>query len=191
MIYAFKPALFSEKFNPYIHFPDFLTSGECSKIKKLMKNPVRAYVEGDGSGKINESIRGTSVSPIEPIADNFWIFEKLSQAVIPANHATWGFDMAGFCEGIQISRYDVGDHYGYHQDIGGTYLSQRKLSIVIQLSDPKEYDGGLLEIFMHGNAPVEQGTLILFPSYMVHQVTPITKGTRYSLVAWLSGNPFK
>jgi PKHD-type hydroxylase len=70
----------------------------------------------------------------------------------------------------------------------------RKLSFVIQLSDPKDYKGGELQIHLSDTPEVmkkEQGTLIAFPSYILHEVTPITKGKRYSLVGWITGKPFK
>jgi PKHD-type hydroxylase len=70
----------------------------------------------------------------------------------------------------------------------------RKLSLTIQLSDPFSYNGGELHLFT-GNEPTiipkEQGKLISFPSYVLHEVTPVTKGERYSLVAWITGPQFK
>lgn len=70
----------------------------------------------------------------------------------------------------------------------------RKLSMVIQLSDPSEYEGG--ELLLHlGNNPTrierKKGLAVFFPSYILHEVTPVTKGERYSLVAWVHGKPFK
>jgi len=74
------------------------------------------------------------------------------------------------------------------------HTSPRKLSVVIQLSDPSEYDGGNLQ-FMLGNesenAKKEKGMLYAFPSWVLHRVTPVTEGTRRSLVIWLSGPKFK
>jgi PKHD-type hydroxylase len=70
----------------------------------------------------------------------------------------------------------------------------RKLSFVLQLSDPKNYKGGELQIHL-GETPnvmkKEQGTVVAFPSPTLHEVTPITKGKRYSLVGWITGKPFK
>jgi PKHD-type hydroxylase len=70
----------------------------------------------------------------------------------------------------------------------------RKLSFVLQLSDPKDYKGGELQIHL-GEEPTvmkkEQGALFAFPSPTLHEVTAITKGRRYSLVGWITGKPFK
>ena len=72
----------------------------------------------------------------------------------------------------------------------------RKLSLTINLSDPKSYEGGDFEMEVRGDIEVitdgrEQGSMILFPSFVPHRVTPVTRGTRYSLVIWLLGRPFR
>ena len=83
--------------------------------------------------------------------------------------------------------------YGWHQDFGG--LLSRKLSLVMQLSDPEEYEGGELQIMVGGEKPIsinkQKGLVVVFPSWAVHQVTPVTKGLRQSLVAWVSGPNFR
>jgi PKHD-type hydroxylase len=70
----------------------------------------------------------------------------------------------------------------------------RKLSFTLQLSDPADYDGGELQL-MNSKKPTiasrEQGYVMVFPSYTLHEVTPVTRGTRYSLVSWVTGKPFK
>jgi PKHD-type hydroxylase len=74
------------------------------------------------------------------------------------------------------------------------YGVSRKLSIVVQLTDPKDYKGGELQLFEGGDPIVitkQQGMVTLFPSYMLHQVTPVTKGMRHTLVAWIGGKNFK
>jgi PKHD-type hydroxylase len=69
------------------------------------------------------------------------------------------------------------------------------LSISVQLSDPSEYEGGDLQFSLYGDRTViaekEQGTMVIFPSYMRHRVTPVTRGTRRSLVTWITGPPFR
>jgi PKHD-type hydroxylase len=69
-------------------------------------------------------------------------------------------------------------------------MANRKVSIVLQLSKPEDYDGGLLQL-NGGNgiidAPKEYNTLVIFPSFMLHRVTPVITGTRKSLVTWLAG----
>lgn len=76
----------------------------------------------------------------------------------------------------------------------------RKLSVTINLTDPNTYEGGNLKFdlgnhntdkFHEAEIARKQGSVVVFPSYLEHCVTPVTKGTRYSLVLWCSGRPFK
>lgn len=106
----------------------------------------------------------------------------------------WKFNVIGFGEDIQISEYNEEDngHYDWHMDVG-ELSPYRKISISVQLSDPKPYEGGDLLIFNSKNykkLPNSKGTAILFPSYLLHKVTKVTKGTRKSLVIWITGKPF-
>ncbi|HXS81027.1 MAG TPA: 2OG-Fe(II) oxygenase, partial [Gammaproteobacteria bacterium] len=88
-------------------------------------------------------------------------------------------------------RYDSSDRgfYDWHTDFAGI-RPLRKLSISIQLSRAEDYEGGELEL-LYGNQPQKldktRGTLIAFPSFMLHRVMPVTRGTRWSLVAWVVG----
>lgn len=100
---------------------------------------------------------------------------------------------------MQFTEYDAEyqGQYKVHHDIDWTSDSpyQRKLSMVVQLSDPKEYEGGDLRFAEVENPTIEdlrkQGTVVVFPSYLQHAVTPVTKGKRHSLVLWLSGPRWK
>jgi PKHD-type hydroxylase len=103
------------------------------------------------------------------------------------------FDLTGFAEGIQFTQYKApSGHYVKHVDCipGAT----RKLSLSLQLTDPKDYEGGDVVFHYKNNpdvAPKSKGTVIIFPSYVLHEVTPVTRGERYSLVAWITGPQFK
>ena len=88
-------------------------------------------------------------------------------------------------------RYKEGDFYEWHYDVNweGTTLYDRKLSLVIQLSDEEDYEGGNFE-FKDLEQPVgfrSQGSILVFPSYITHRVTEVTKGQRNSLVCWMEG----
>ena len=98
-------------------------------------------------------------------------------------------------EPIQYTEYySSGGHYDWHTDVGSGALSHRKVSITVQLSKPDEYEGGNLEL-LRGEynevAPRGLGTVVIFPSYMLHRVTEITKGTRKSLVLWVGGSHYR
>jgi PKHD-type hydroxylase len=78
-------------------------------------------------------------------------------------------------------------------DFGGYSTSTRKLSMVVQLTDPSEYEGGKLQFMINRSvldAPNDKGTVIFFPAYLNHRVTQLTKGKRNSLVFWFHGPTF-
>ena len=97
-------------------------------------------------------------------------------------------------EGVQLSRYGVGQYYSKHMDFNGdqeTKSHTRKLSMSVQLSDENTYDGGDLIIYFGGKhfiSPRVKGSVIVFDSRLTHEVTPIVKGERYSLVKWFHGD---
>jgi PKHD-type hydroxylase len=123
-----------------------------------------------------------------------WVIERISSYVYKINKDFFNFDIYGLTEDIQFTEYGPkGDHYKQHMD-KVLYGVSRKLSIVVQLTDPKDYKGGELQLFEGGDPIVitkQQGMVTLFPSYMLHQVTPVTKGMRHTLVAWIGGKNFK
>ena len=88
-------------------------------------------------------------------------------------------------EDIQFATYNVGDFYGWHADSDD--INKRVISVTVQLSDPKDYKGGNL-VFKVDAMERAQGTVVVFPSNIRHQVTRVTAGTRYSLVQWFKGN---
>jgi PKHD-type hydroxylase len=131
--------------------------------------------------------------PMEP--RHAWMIERLAQLINPLNRQHWGFDVSG-SERLQFSAYGPGEHYGWHIDLGaGGHFAQRKISVSVLLNDPAEYDGGDFEISIGSHTKLcarAKGGVILFPSYAPHRVTPVTRGTRYSLVAWIVGaQPFR
>ena len=123
-----------------------------------------------------------------------WVFARLAGVVNEMNAQFFQFDLTGMEQGLQFTRYTApGEHYDWHVD-RGFMTPTRKLSLSVQLNDPSEYKGGELE-FKFGRKDLkvkkERGMVTFFPSYTLHRVRPVTEGTRYSLVAWISGPPFK
>ena len=137
------------------------------------------------------SIRKSSAVFVFPNESTNWVFERLRKAVREINDAVYGFVVSQFKEGFQFTRYEVGEYYGPHFDIGPGKLTERKLSLTVQLSAPEEYTGGELIIYPEFVASKDQGTMTVFPSFMCHNVNPVKTGVRYSLVSWLAGPPFK
>jgi PKHD-type hydroxylase len=137
------------------------------------------------------SIRKSSAVFVFPNESTNWVFERLSRAVSEINDALYGFEVSEFREGFQFTRYEVGEYYGPHFDIGPGKLTERKLSMTVQLSVPEDYTGGELVIYPAFVAAKDQGSMTVFPSFMCHHVRPVKTGVRYSLVCWLAGPPFK
>jgi PKHD-type hydroxylase len=112
-----------------------------------------------------------------------------------ANKEMWQFDIPSILDVVQYTQYyENGGHYDWHTDTGPHPFNTRKISITVQLSDPNEYEGGDLELKLGNQTskmPKEKGCAVLFPSYILHRVTPVTKGIRKSLVLWVGGSVFK
>ena len=145
-----------------------------------------------------------------------WLYKEIHPFVRQANEeAGWNFDW-DFSESCQFTRYGVGQYYGWHCDSWDKPYNKpddlnshgkiRKLSVTISLSEPEDYVGGNLEFDMRNQKDWEQdkkkaihecteirprGSIIVFPSFVWHRVAPVTKGTRYSLVVWNLGEPWR
>lgn len=189
--YIFHPKTADNFFN-FVQYERFFTPPEC---KEIIEMGLKAEVE-DGSvtvdKNIDQDIRESRVGWIECLDENAWLWHKLGDLANMANNAYYNFDLLGFKECAQFTIYDKqGSHYDWHMDYGPGRMSVRKLSIVIQLTPPDEYEGGDLHL-LYGSkpSPVDRslGTAIVFPSYTMHRVTPLKLGTRYSLVLWVSGH---
>ena len=141
-------------------------------------------------------------SDIVWIDNNFWrnsFYKILSDVNITSG---WNFDLQGI-QVMQLTRYVAPNgHYDYHMDGNGynTTINSdvgvvRKLSMSCLLNDPSEFEGGQLEFKLSSAPPpnlnMEKGDIVIFPSYYLHRVSPVTKGTRYSLVAWGVGEPLR
>lgn len=179
-------------------FKDGFTTEELDKISKQVEQ-IPFQVANTASDM--EDIRTSKIKWIPQTEEWNWLYEKLMMFARIANDEMWQFDLTSAPEHIQYTEYhgDVNGEYSWHQDIGPDELSTRKISITVQLSDNSEYEGGDLKFWLGGknledNALFAQrgkGTVILFPSYLYHAVTPVTKGIRKSFVLWLGGGHYK
>lgn len=165
---------------------------ECRKI--IDENPDLVNAVVNINRENDPTIRESKVCWLKAEEKNKWIFERLANIILSLNHRYFKFNISGIIEDIQLTKYEApSGFYGKHIDKMYGYLN-RKLSVTVQLSDPKEYEGGELKLYVSEDPLVmskEIGRLVIFPSYVLHEVTPVTKGTRYSLVVWVSGDPFK
>jgi len=180
--------------HPWAFCDEAFTSEECQKIIDYAEQFEKRDAGISYEAKLNSEIRESKVVWITPDLEIKWLYQKLTAIITKLNEDYFRFDLFGFIEAFQFTEYNApSGHYGKHIDsvYNGTV---RKLSFVLQLSDPKDYVGGELQLHLEKTPNVmkkEQGTLIVFPSPTLHEVTPITKGKRYSLVGWITGKPFK
>lgn len=178
----------------WAYWDNVFTQEQCQQIITLGNSISKSPGVISSSNPYNLSIRESNVSWINNNLETEWIFKRLTEVVLDLNNRFFRFDLNGFTEPLQFTEYNApSGHYVKHIDRGQT-IYPRKLSIVLQLSDPNAYEGGNLELHYEDEpiiAPKNIGKLIVFPSFTLHSVTPITKGTRYSLVAWLGGPNFK
>ena len=124
-----------------------------------------------------------------------WVYKRMQQAIMELNDQAFKFYLWGFLEAFQFTRYDApGGKYDVHVDRFNGGMVIRKLSASVLLTDPNTYEGGDLDVWVGGRPspmPRVRGAMIAFPSFLLHAVQPITKGTRHSLVSWVAGKPFK
>tara|TARA_R100000935_G_C2825925_1_gene162278 strand:+ start:545 stop:1141 length:597 start_codon:yes stop_codon:yes gene_type:complete len=182
--------LFLDKVHHYAYWGSLFTKEECEKIIKIGKK--KGFIKATTKNK--SDVRLGEISWLYSTDDLEWVFQKITDVVLDLNEKYFQFDIFGLNEGLQFTNYKApSDKYGKHID-KSLNISVRKLSLSIQLTDPKEYEGGELYLYDDEKGMVmkkDQGTLILFPSYTLHEVKPVTKGERNSLVSWVTGKQFK
>mgnify|MGYP002831124982 CR=1 FL=1 len=146
---------------------------------------------------VNEAVALQEEAGLEVVTDGE--MRRLSfQSQLPEAVSGFGdFDLDAFDESPQVARYGAEreGHFGWHSDIGdGRLAARRKLTMVVQLTCPGRYCGGTLEIMPSAHslkAAPERGTATLFPSFLLHRVTPVSQGERHSLTIWAHGPAFR
>ena len=182
----------------YYYYNEGFSKEELNKIEKdVAELPFKI---ADTAGGDNDQNRRSKVKWVPQNENWWWLYEKLADMATMANDSLWNFDLYSLPENIQYTEYYGTDkgHYGWHADIGPNVLSTRKISITVQLSESDEYEGGDLELFRGGSmngsfiqAERNAGCVFLFPSYIMHRITPVTRGIRKSFVLWLGGSHYR
>ena len=199
--------------NKYWCFKSALSSRFCDEVIKygLSLKEFKART-GNKNQHLKFIPRNSDVAWItEP-----WVYKEIHPYIHRANkNAGWNFDW-DCSEDIQFTKYKIGQYYDWHCDSWEKPYDDtshpilrgkvRKLSITCQLTDGSEYEGGELEFDFRNYEPnkreekkhvvqakeiLTKGSIIVFPSHLWHRVRPVTSGTRYSLVTWNLGKPFK
>jgi len=198
---------FDRKANDSQNYYFYKEGFDVQELEKISKGVEKLpwHIASTAGG--DSDSRKSNIKWIPQNDDWWWLYEKLSNYAVTANETLWDFDLYQIPEQIQYTEYHApAGHYDWHQDIGPDMLSKRKISITVQLSDPEEYEGGNLEFDLRNQYDWElnkdksivkcteirpRGSVVVFPSFVWHRVTPVTRGTRYSLVVWSLGQPFR
>jgi predicted 2-oxoglutarate/Fe(II)-dependent dioxygenase YbiX len=171
----------------------FLTDAE---MDRLIEEHASIVKEGQlGGGGADQRVRRSRVAFLGMEPRYRWLYERVWTAAQECNRLFFNVDISAVEGNLQLARYDSSDQgfYDWHTDFAG-FRPLRKISVSVQLSRAEDYEGGDLEL-LFGNRPEPmertRGAFIAFPSFVLHRVTPVTRGTRWSLVAWVLGNRWR
>ena len=190
---------YSEKTEFFAWWEGAFTEEQLNFLQKEARNyQSKALVGGGVDGRLDLDYRRSGLSWMPNTPETQWVFQTLAHVASSLNAQFFRFNLVGFGENIQLTNYDESEKgmYGWHIDFNANPCSPcRKLSLVVQLSDPVDYEGGVLEIQPYGKEAIkirkQRGLIVAFPSWTLHQVTPVTQGNRQSLVSWITGPAFK
>lgn len=185
----------------HVRIPEFFTAEECQWLIKEVPNlfpKTQGQVGGGDGGKdtnLNHRLANQWVAPLEH-PDFKWVTERVLKVVNQYNERYWQYGIpydaaTDLVEPLLFVEYDgqVKGHYDWHSDIGiKGPRAMRKLSVVIILSDAADYEGGTFQLKAGEeiHMPRTQGAMMIFPSFVLHKVTPVTAGMRYSMVVQIS-----
>ena len=195
--------------------PNLFTPDECQQIINTALNDWdqrESMIQRDEGNEIKQNFKEDfdyrNTTLFIPKGRDEWLFNKIMGAILGFNNSESGynFDVRGLAEPPNVMRYRAPDldpnnkpgKYDWHMDVGpGPVPSMRKISYSILLN-PGEYEGGELCFHIGRNTDPYPGqteasaigNIVMFPSYMVHRVLPMTKGTRYAVVGWAHGSSF-
>lgn len=196
-IFAPMPSTPAEN-NIYVTWENGFTDEELARIEEYCDTLeiTKATIAGKTTEDSFDEFRISNTGWITLNDETTWFYDRIAFIARQLNAQFYRFDLYGFMENMQYTVYEGDDagHYEWHLDSGNNIDCPRKLSLVLQLTDPKEYEGGEL-LFMAGKdpdpAPKQKGLVTAFPSFRLHKVSPVTKGIRKSIVVWITGPSFR
>lgn len=169
---------------------DVITPRMCEETIRIATGIgfERSHIyQDEGSGDLPEHRSSESVW-IKP-DDYPELYREIGNTLQEMNKKLYRFSIWGM-NMIQIIRYEPGSFFTDHVDIGYADSANRKISLVVQLSNSEDYEGGDLVFASDLEVPRQRGYGCVFPSWVLHRVEKITRGTRYSLAAWAKGKYF-
>ena len=169
-----------------------LTINASDEIDKFLKDNPLSVSGGTYGSENSATIRKSNIGWLTPSLETHNIFDCVATAIQSANTRKFGFSLT-YIENIQYSEYKDGGHYTWHPDskISSANGDIRKLSFSLLLND--EFEGGELELFVGPEPtviPLKVNQMAIFPSHVLHRVTPVLSGQRDTLVGWAHGPNF-
>ena len=164
----------------------------CQKIINLGEGKWNEGVvnKNTGTKRVDNKIRQSDIVWV----NDKWIYDLVMPYMFTANEqAGWKYNIVS-AEECQITRYTPGEFYTWHKDGLGSHKevydngNTRKISLSVTLNS--DFEGGELQFHGLTTHTLEAGSIVVFPSFLDHRVTPVTKGIRYSLIIWFLGPPF-
>ena len=159
-------------------------------------------IDVDGKPKYSTNVRNAKIIGLTVDDNTSWLYKNISYLIEEINKTHYQYDIDHF-DALMIVRYEGKDKGHYVKHLDASYdvnekSAMRKLSFVMQLTDSNEYEGGDLILYpgaYHERSkiviPRKKGTIVIFPSRIAHEVTPVTNGVRHSLVTWIYGPKFR
>ena len=200
------PVFRRDNMAPFYILDDVFTHEEIDTITQACRQigTEKAMVmQSRGALVADDKLRQSDIRMHDINRDNRWIFERVADAFETANRDAYNFELDGFTR-FQYSEYnDRGAHYEYHMDLSFASISERavigrKLSLSVMLNDHNEFSGGDFQMVIDSQTmaspitvPHKKGRFVFFPSFLIHRVAPVTKGSRRSLVFWALGPKFR
>jgi len=186
-----------------VYHGEHFTREECEKIRSSAD--PNGWTEGlvgghgqDGAPAVERKVRSVVEQRVKFDQASGYPLSKVLRVISEVNSSYWQFELSGLAydDMPYLMRYTGPrqDKYDWHIDMGRFHSASRKLSFSLQLTDGAEYDGGDLEFF---NAAADRatfrkaGTMVIFPSYWMHRILPLTRGQRDVMVGWVHGPSYR
>lgn len=199
---------------PYCFWENAFTLDEIDKICDILSETVLTDAAISAADKdennlesipgpvLDTDVRKSLVSFHTPSNATQWIFDRLNHVIEMINNRWYNVDINGYDQFQYTEYHDYNQgHYGWHSDIflgalpANSNSETRKLSLTLLLNEPGvDFEGGELQFGHESNyecAKMKKGTIVVFPSFNLHRVAPVTKGVRKSIVIWTLGPKWK
>jgi PKHD-type hydroxylase len=191
-----KIAKYNAPLQCYAHMIQAFNAEEVEKIREIEElQTFQQGVIGGGTKSLKEmkKDRDSSVFFMNHDENTNWLYQKMGSLIGTANKDHFMYNVDDFGP-MQYTKYELNGHYTWHWDVFfGYQTNQRKISVVVMLNDPEDYEGGDFQICINGNLDEIQtirpnkGDALFFASWMPHRVTSVTSGERNTLVTWVTG----